>query len=575
MILYIHMFKASQEQIKDLLFIDDRILTVPKYQRPYTWSKDEIDDFWDDLVVSTSSFIGTFILNSENFGDEKILEIIDGQQRLLTITIFLAALRDVSKALGHSKLAERIQKKTIVTEDFSGRITYRVIVGESLRSVFSSLIQEELHSGDLNITSKEQKRVLENYEYLSEKIYDFLKISGLDNAEISLQKILEKLSSIDCVVIRINNDEDAYSIFETVNARGVDLSVADLLKNYIFKKLESIGKLNYGQEQWDKISANILDSGVEVQKFLRHFWLSKYGFVTERELYKEIKKSNIPTEVLVQELVESSIIYAKIYNNNLDDWADYEHAKYIQKTIFAVDVMGVSQCHVLFLSILRNAPELAGNLRRIFVAIEKFTFLYSGVSKLQANKVEKIYSKYAVNLEKEIKGSDSKNKQKNIQRIVEQLLGELKELSPGKSIFNEKFSEIQYKNTQKSRRFISYILSTIDRHDSTGELLINFDVVNIEHLLPQNPSSEWQYSKKDIKKYVNLLGNLVLVHREYNSKAGNRSIQEKCEILGETDITSTRSLINNIVELNYLWNQEQIIKRQVELADSAFELWSI
>lgn len=567
------MFKASQEQIKDLLFVDGAVLKIPKYQRSYTWSKDEVDDFWDDIVVSDTSFIGTFILNTQSLVSSRVLEVIDGQQRLITITVFLAVLRDVAVALGHKALADRVHKKTIVSEDFKGVVTNRIEVGESLKPFFSNFIQSGTERTGNKSTTKEEKLVLDNYEYLSEKVNDLVKESANANLESVLQELLEKLSSIDCVVIRVSSDEDAYSIFETVNARGVDLSVADLLKNHIFKQFEIEGNLQSGQTQWDILSQNILDTEVDLQKFLRYFWLSKYNFVTERELFKDIKKAGISVSKLMEEMVLSSELYLKISSNNADDWSGYQDSNAIAETLAAIDIMGASQCHVLFISILRNANDLGGNLKRIFKTVENFTFLYSAVSKLPTNKIEKIYSKYAIKIDKECALPDSKNKIKNLQRTVDSLIKDLEDLKPPASLFVERFMEIQYKNSTKNRKLITYILSSYNYHLHGKELIINFDAVNIEHLIPQNPSKDWKVTKRDIKNHVNLLGNLVLVLKEYNAKAGNKSLKDKCLILDKTKITSTKELISSIIENDYVWNEESILKRQNDLATASYKLW--
>jgi hypothetical protein len=123
---------------------------------------------------------------------------------------------------------------------------------------------------------------------------------------------------------------------------------------------------------------------------------------------------------------------------------------------------------------------------------------------------------------------------------------------------------------------IKYILARIDGHfRQTDEHRIDFDNVNIEHILPQNPSKEWGLSKKEIKNYVNLLGNLTLVSRVINSKVQNGPIDQKLPELAKSELPITQKLVERLVSLNN-WDQNHIIERQDELANLAYNhIWNL
>jgi len=123
---------------------------------------------------------------------------------------------------------------------------------------------------------------------------------------------------------------------------------------------------------------------------------------------------------------------------------------------------------------------------------------------------------------------------------------------------------------------LKYLLSRINRFSTTGELEVDFDVVNIEHVLPQRPEVAWGLTKEDIREYVNLLGNLTLVSEVINSKAGNKTAEAKCEELSKSDIGITKDLVRLLESRKYVWDEKAIRERQEELGKTAYEkVWTI
>lgn len=205
--------------------------------------------------------------------------------------------------------------------------------------------------------------------------------------------------------------------------------------------------------------------------------------------------------------------------------------------------------------------------------MEEFTFVYSGICKLQANRLEKIYAKYAIGIERQIKDSGGKHVQRNVQRELSEMIEEFKELKPSKNIFDENFREVYYRSSEKSRVFIKYILSNINRHFASSEL--DYENISIEHIMPQKPSSDWGLSRSDIKEYVDVLGNLTLIDRSYNSEAGNKSIKDKAKIFAKSQIKITKEIADLLSENGYKWTKNEIESRLKGLTDVAYnEVWA-
>ncbi len=231
-------FDAEDKSLSEI-FTGQEKYKIPRYQRPYSWTTDEVADLWNDLKEGDSNFLGSFVFNYEKYDEEKFVEVIDGQQRLITLMILLSVLRDLYKELGDKEGVDITQSLIAHKHPVSRIEDFRLRCGDSLNDFFMENIQKK----DSNILAtspkkKEFKAIKANYELLKEKIIDELKlISEKSNKITYLDNLKQKIFDFKIIWIKVENDEDAYSIFETVNARGADLTAADLLKNYLFSKL--------------------------------------------------------------------------------------------------------------------------------------------------------------------------------------------------------------------------------------------------------------------------------------------------------------------------------------------------
>jgi len=521
-----------------------------------------------------SSFLGSLIFNYEDFEKTRSIDIIDGQQRLLTITIFVAVLRDIAKRIDKSK-GELYQRKDIAFEDrITGKQTYRITPGDQTREYFEKNVQG-LDGNIMESTpaNEEQKKIKKNYIFFNNKVNDELnKYINKDDQLNYLNNLRDRIGNLSIISIQIVNEDEAYEIFETTNARGVDLSVADLLKNLIFKKLPPNEDKDYARERWQMIVDLVEETSTEMRRFIRQYWISRHASVTEKKLFREIKRETINYSELLDDLWLSSDIYNELLEGNERDWARFKDGRRMFGSTSALRIMNVSQCNVLFLAILRNSSEIATDPTRIFELIEKFSFKYHVACKLPSNKIEKIYARYAKSIEDTVKGGDKKHIPARIQSAFSALEQELKEVSPSRDFFVSEFKDISYRNTEQSRKLVKYILGKLDNsYRHTKEELIDFDNVNIEHLLPQKPGKEWGLKIADIKRYVNRLGNLTIVDKTINSIAGNKRMKEKVEILKTSRLPINSKLVEEIIARNYHWDEDAIYGRQEQLANMAWD----
>lgn len=570
-------FKSEDKTIEEALFSVNN-LRVPQFQRPYTWEEDQCGDFWNDLTDDDSFFLGQFILNFENKEKEKFVDIVDGQQRTTSILILCAAFRDKLKELGFNQDAEVIQDNTMVSrKSFDGPI-FKILVSPNIKDFFEKYIQSDNNKIEIStiFENDEEKRVKKNYLFFKDQLNEHLNnfVNPNDQAN-EIKRIQTFLLNTRIIVTEIYDENDAYEIFESVNNTGIELGVADLLKNFLFKKIkiEEGGSVNDIMDKWNEILENVPSS--ELTKFIRYYWLSKQKiFVTEAKLFKAIKNHPISSgKIFLQELVDNAKIYSDLRNPLDADFQNVENIEKLRNSLIGIREMNITQCYVLLLSIYRNKDKIKTNWIKVFELIEKFNFIYHAVSKLPANKVEKLYQELAFKIEDVV----NKNNDQNSLRVVletdfNHLSNKLKSLLPPKEVFIIGFSDLTYKKKGLCR----YVLSKIEESFGTREYILNQPTITIEHILPQKPGKDWNLTPNQIKNYVHSIGNLTLLGKKPNGTVQNKSITEKIAILkGATEIKMTQELLSQI-EPTGIWNENSIKDRSIELANISFDkVWKI
>ncbi len=567
-------FQASDKKVSEVLFSGTQRFRIPRYQRPYSWGDDQLNEFWNDLKTEKETyFLGGFIFNYES-EKENYIDVIDGQQRILTITIFVAVLRDVCKRLSKDR-SEAIQRNAIAFEDsYTMTETYRVEVGDSTKDYFEKYIQSNKNDIYQNFgNTKEEKRIYKAYEFFLEKISKEIESKNDKDSKIEwINTIRKKLDDLTVIRIKITSEEDAYEIFETTNARGVDLSVSDLLKNVILKHIKKEQK-EKAKETWENITKNIENSNTELKKFIRYYWLSKHKFVTDKKLFKAIKNKTAGDEWqdLLIELEEDSNNWFKISEVNESDFADIKWGQEIYRSIKALRLMQVGQCNVFLLSVLRNIDKINTSPVSVIKFIESFTFQYSAICKLPGNKVEKLYSKYAAKVDQIVKNAHPNKISGKVNQCFDQMLNELKDLLPEKTYFLDNFAKLSY----KKKGIPGYVLAKINENmQKTNEYLVDFNNVNIEHILPQKPA-KWGLDQSQVKPFVHLIGNLTLLDESYNRTIGNEPLSVKLDHLRKSQLEITKDFINQLSDDN-TWSENEIRQRQTRFGELAYEvIWKI
>jgi uncharacterized protein with ParB-like and HNH nuclease domain len=301
------MFSPVPTRIEDILNAPAQF-AIPVYQREYKWGKDEASELVEDLNSYKDSeddnlFLGNFILEKSR---DKKTYVVDGQQRLTTVLLLLVACRMRAKELGLSKLEPRIQEKITFMNSTTGEsLGCRLIASESIRELLEHMAAIGWDgSFPRTINKKPTKRKLKKIK----PIYEEFVRAVSDFGASDLSKFLGALYNSYVARIEVESEIEALSIFERTNARGLDLEISDLLKNFLFaKKVDSI------KEMWDVIVEN---SDGTLLRMLKYFYVSKNGPVRKSDLYKKLKDygNKIGPEELTKELEIFSQFYRVVKN---------------------------------------------------------------------------------------------------------------------------------------------------------------------------------------------------------------------------------------------------------------------
>ena len=541
--------------------LKSRLLAVPIYQRSYAWTADELGEFWNDLRAEFSEsapeyFLGTLVLTRQASPPRDT--IIDGQQRLATTSVLLAAIRDEFIERNDKKRAEIVQRDYLSTSDLASATEISRL---TLNSEDAHFFERRIVNSDVAVEPSRPSHhlLVAAYEHFGREIRKVADDAGPDWATRLTQWVEFLKGRVKVIVLEVPSDADAFLIFETLNDRGADLTVADLLKNYLFGHAGT--KLDAVRDGWMMV-LGALDIPAEnslFTTFLRHYWSSVRGAVRERELYKSIK-AHVATEAQVldflTELQGAAVLYSALLSSNHDYWDDLGGTtKECVETLLRLDL---EQNRPLLLAALQHFTDAEKRvLLKSLVAWSVRGLVVGGIG---GGTAEKAYCRAAVRIRKgEIKTTSN-------------LLAELSAIVPSDSKFEEAMSVARVSRAHLAR----YYLLALER-GKNGELEPEFvpnsneEQVNLEHVLPRRASpADWgsEFNVDERRDYLHRLGNLSLLPKGPNGRIGNKPFAMKRPILAASKFALTSQIGSETS-----WTRESIKRRQADLAVLAVKVW--
>ena len=545
--------------------------SVPPFQRDYSWADVEWEELWQDIEAlftedaESAHYMGYLVLQTTN---NKQFDIIDGQQRLTTLSILILAglsfLKDmVSNDIDADRNSQRLHQ---LKNDYIGYTDPVTLIETPILKL--NRHNDKYYRNHLITLDKLPQRGLHASEHRIRKAFDWYKnkikqrfgmetLSGQDFAQF-LDDLVDKLFF---TVITVNDELNAFKVFETLNARGVRLSSTDLLKNYLFS-LASIDDLHDTQikhleERWESIVTSL--GNESFPEFLRVYWNSRHKLIRKTDLFKTIRK-NIRNKEDAFKLVKEIELSADAYTalKDIQDTRWNEESKYLKQ----LSMYRVKQpFSVLLASYERFFESDRKGFLSIVRAISILSFRYNVICNNQANEQERFYNKIAVSIES--------NELNSSQLVIKALDG----IYPKDEVFKNAFITKQLKTTDnRNKKIVRHILCEIEKVVSGVAIDENNEKFNIEHILPENPDDSWtdiEDNKVDSMTYR--LGNMTLLETSSNRDAGNKSYQEKLIIYSTSSLKMTKNLKENYSK----WNLNSIESRQKKLASLATSIWKI
>jgi len=556
------------------LFTSNNKYIVPRFQRPYCWEQEHVSQLWEDIISNVELendsyknneyFIGSLVLIGESNSDT--FQIVDGQQRLTTIVIFLSALIEYYKRVGKEDLAKGIYT-LIEGNDFNNKKFFKLI-NETPKPFFQAGIQN-YDKGTLLPSSDEETYLKQAYDLVFDRIIKISKSAESEKKLVDyLNAIRDQITQLKVIFITVDNEDDAYTIFETLNSTGKDLSVTDLIKNAVYRVLNIEHPTDEANDSWKKVSENLnqREKGIDLDQFLLHYWLSKYEHTSKKKLYKSFKK-NIPLEinnirVFLEDLIVESEVYTKISYPLHADWPLQEERE-IFLSLRALNVFKVTQCRGLFLALISQRANGNLSLRDFITAIkniEKFHFLFTAVCSSRPSGLESKYSKYGKSLRQSSNKAESR-------RILFDLMEDLKSKVPNKSIFIDSFSNIWFTNARTDNKtLIRYIFYNYEKYlRRTNEL--DVAIFTLEHIAPQSNTS--------LRDCIGQIGNLLPLCNTINNVASDKPLSDKIYLYDRSQLLTVKEFLSNLGDKT-IWEEGDIINRTQHIAEVSYgSIWTL
>lgn len=562
-------FNTKNDILRKLLG-NGLIYRIPRFQRDYSWGEEEWDDLWLDMLGTLdpagepAHYMGYLVLQTS---DDKIFDVIDGQQRLTTLSlIVLACLRILKRLITEGNDAGRNrQRMEQIRSSYIGYLDPVTLIPRSKLTLnrnnddyyqrYLVPLEEHLPQRGFPASVHTMRKA---FEWFERRLRDHIKPAA--DPGMAVAQFIEGMSDkLFFTVITVADELNAYKVFETLNARGVRLSATDLLKNYLFSVLhksnEASHELDELERRWESMVARL--GSESFPDFLRMHWNSRENFARQSELFKIIRnRVNTREKVfdLLRAMDEDIDTYLALTQSDGSQWPQgwREHAGLLR-------MFSVRQPFSMLIAAKRRLSD--ADFEALLRATVVLAFRYNVIGAQHTGEQERVYHGVALRIARN-----------ELLRTID-VLEALRSIYLNDELFRAAFSDKNIKTTaSRNKKIARYILSRLEKQASGQDFDFDSSSYTLEHVLPQNPVEGWDnFRDSDLDNLVYRLGNMALLEAGQNRELRNSDYAAKRLVLRQ----SVFSLTRRIAEENSEWTTERIEARQRSLANIATSVWRI
>ena len=572
--------KAKEQYIKDVLN-DKFLFDIPDYQRAYSWNKDNlkqlIDDIMDSIGLNKENnnvfeeyepyFIGSIVLCSKEYKDDGsgLYDVIDGQQRLTSIIILIATIRDLTKNEAYKNiLSSLIYQKP--NELMGIKESIRVRVRGKEAEFFKKYV---LTDGGTDLVNEiDEKEISEAKQNMLNAIRTFKEVFVDENGEVLESKLDEFtkyfLQKVVVVVITTDSFTSAFRLFNVINARGLPLTNADLLKSENLRVI-SEDKRNIYTDMWENIEQELgKDKLEQIIGFMRTMKQNRKATAT---VYEEFSKKIFVSETdyigvnFVEHLKEIKDLYNKYINEGNIELSSKDNSIYYQNLVRIMrDFIPYDEWMVALIKFIEKFKNDEDILEFLKVLEKRIVIDWVNGNSF-ADRLARVYKILEV-----IDSSSSLEEIKKSNVFIS-------DLERTTAYFRNSLDDIEFYS--KGRMLVpKYILIRLDMEKRNGEILDYTNKIMLEHILPRNAKDAYwttNFTVDERKNWCNKLGNLVIINGTKNTKLNNKAFAEKVEqyLSKKSDFEITKE----VLALND-WKIESVAGRQESLMNRALNLWT-
>jgi hypothetical protein len=541
----------------------DNRLRVPVFQRSYAWESSHVTELLQDIYDAVRAdakeyFLGSVVVSTEHAG---LLEVVDGQQRLATVTIVLAAIRDYFIASDESPRADTLESDYLLKRDLRTQEPVpRITLNEFDNDFFQKVVLSRPGTPSRQATpERSSHRRLRDAVDVAKGFIEAITRTTKDPVTLALDLVEFLNEKAKVILVEVPDHANAFTIFETLNDRGLDLAISDLLKNYLFFRSEN--RLPEVQVSWAATQGALAAVGTDasVVDYIRHYWSSVHGATRERELYAAIRRRVSSKQAAIdlsRNLESSAKRYAAILSHGHELWQDYGAPA--RQHIETINTLRMVQVRPMLLAVLeRFSINETRKALRLTVSLGVRFLIHGG---LGGGVLERHYSERAQEIHA--------GKVTTAAQLAKAMAG----VAPGDRQFEEAFATASVSQAYLARYYLR-ALENAARGEAQPELIPNpnEEEINLEHVLPLKPDSRWAgFDEETMRVYQRRLGNLVLLQEKLNSTLRSASFAKKLPALKKSQYKTTAA-----VGSNRKWGPSAIDERQRRLAALAVKTWPL